>query len=687
MAGSGKKCGYKYPDHLEHEACFHPNYKGDFCLFHHPNVEGKEDNFQIELDRLIEKTESDDSIERHDFIGFLFPKVSFSEKTLKRIANFSYSSFSGDANFSHSSFSGDATFSHSSFSGFAELINTSFSGDANFSHSRFRGFANFNNSRFRGYATFSHNSFSGYASFINSSFKKSAPFINSNFNGDVYFMSSSFSGDVNFSHSSFSGDAYFRKTQFKQRAEFSQARFHNEIRFEGSKLAFLKNLKNSEAQPINFRGAVLEAAHLWGINRLEKHDFSGAFLLSLSLANKEIIGCDFTGAVFDAVHTRGWKPDPTTLANTRYIYTDYRVEDGEYIIEENSRVPADGDFGEGENAGFTIADYLKDPVKWSVTPNVPPHIRSAVASYFAFFTDFMRVTEDIDVEIRSRQEGAKIRVEFYADSEEKKEKIQAHFQSYLKNIKDKPDNLEIHFNNDKATQVEKDLLEINYKHRINSLQTELSFTQRLLNSEEEKVHILKFQNDPQSFMPPLIQEYDTQVFIMNADIAGFSQAVQDNPKLHREVPRFLFEQQTQLSKQDGYELAKLDGDCILTFFNQGLELVWGAEDLLHAMKKLSRKHKELTGLRIILGHGICHRRQEGNRKDFSCDAIVETVRCDQPMKKYIAAHSKEKKSQIWCTQAFYEEMNGNDKIKFEPLPELLDMAKGYGKAQLYRVLV
>jgi len=47
--------------------------------------------------------------------------------------------------------------------------------------------------------------------------------------------------------------------------------------------------------------------------------------------------------VIDALHTRGWKPDAKTLSNTKYIYTDYTVEE---IIDE------------GEFANFTIVDVL-----------------------------------------------------------------------------------------------------------------------------------------------------------------------------------------------------------------------------------------------------------------------------------------------------------------------------------------
>ena len=573
MTGETTKCTHKYINTMR--ACPHPHSKDGLCIFHREDAEAKSGEFIPALEALIQKVEADDSIERYDFVGFIFPEAGLTKKI----------------------FTKSADFRNSQFSEYAYFRNSQFSGDADFSYSQFSGGANFMGSQFSGGAAFMYSQFSGHADFRDSQFSGDAYFIHSQFSGDAVFIDSQFSGGAYFSYSQFSGGTDFRDSQFKQRAEFAQARFHSEIHFEDSRIAFLKSLNSQNAQPLNFRGMVLEAAHLWDINRLENQDFTGAFLLSLSLAGKEIIDCNFTGAVFDAVHTRGWQPDEKTLANTRYIYTDYEeiveTDPGDenatrkvYRAIEESRVPADGDFyDKGGDNHFTLADYLKDPIKWSLTPNVPPQVRNAVASYFTFFSDFMKVTQGVKVEIRTRQEGKKIRVEFFTDSETDREKVKEHFKTYRDNLKEEDtEHLDIRFDNDKATQLEKDLLEIKYKNQITNLRTELSYTQRLLSSEQEKVQILKMQQNPQSMLPPPVETDDRNIFIMNADMAGFTKAVQANPAINQEMPRFLFEQERAIKLRSGHQRTKLEGDCIKTFFEDGTELVWVAEDLIAATK-------------------------------------------------------------------------------------------------------
>ncbi len=58
--------------------------------------------------------------------------------------------------------------------------------------------------------------------------------------------------------------------------------------------------------------------------------------------------------------------------NTKFIYTDYqskevRTPEGElqrvYSPVLTSRVPAVGNFGEGDNKNFTLADFGRDPVR------------------------------------------------------------------------------------------------------------------------------------------------------------------------------------------------------------------------------------------------------------------------------------------------------------------------------------
>ena len=203
-----------------------------------------------------------------------------------------------------------------------------------------------------------------------------------------------------------------------------------------------KHLKKFSAKGACLDGAVLESAELWENNRIEGFSLRGAVLLALNLARKEVVNCDFTGAVFKAVLTQGWKPDPLTLTNTKFIFTDYetrefRAPDGivrwNYRPKNESRVPNEGNFGEGEHAKFTLLDYLRDPLRWSLALNVPPWLRTAVISYLHFFTDFMEMTRDIPVEIRTRSEGSKLRVEFMTDTEEQREAVQQSFDEYRRN--------------------------------------------------------------------------------------------------------------------------------------------------------------------------------------------------------------------------------------------------------------
>src|SRR5688572_17345177 len=65
-------------------------------------------------------------------------------------------------------------------------------------------------------------------------------------------------------------------------------------------IAFLKKL---DCRRANMDGAVLHTAQVWENPRLENYSFRNAFLISVNLADKQLIDRDFTGAVFKAVLT------------------------------------------------------------------------------------------------------------------------------------------------------------------------------------------------------------------------------------------------------------------------------------------------------------------------------------------------------------------------------------------------
>jgi hypothetical protein len=492
-----------------------------------------------------------------------------------------------------------------------------------------------------------------------------------------------------------------------QRADFRNSSFFNEINLSNAQFNFLKNLNVSNA---NFDGAVLESAYFWDLPTVTNFTFRNAFLMSTNLAYKEINNCDFTGAVFKAVLVEGWKPDKNTIKNTEYIYTDYELADHEDVLGrtqktytriEESRVPADGIFGKGEHKNFTIADYLKEPLKWSFALNVPPMFRTAVLNYLQFFTDFMSITEGISVEIRTRQEGGKIRVEFMTGTVEEKELVRERFNQYRDNTAKDLASLDIMFNNSAATDLEKELFRIRYEHTINTLKTELSYTKRLLQKEEEKNQLQDkylsllaqaeaFTSEPQKLLTPApsIQQSRTPVFFLTADLKDYSKVTRSDNQQYPLVQTFLFDQKEGIAKDPVCDAVKLEGDAIKVFCRDGLKLVWIAKTIINDFERLKYKQPSaIKGFRVVLGYGTCYREQRDNHVDYSGDPIVETCRVDQAMKHYIETHG-EAPSQIWCTETFYREIaDKHPNVLFEELP-LMNLDKGYDTAgHLFRVRV
>ena len=398
--------------------------------------------------------------------------------------------------------------------------------------------ANFDSAAFSKDAIFSDADFSYYASFSNADFSGDANFFSTTISNYADFSDAKFSGEASFSNALFSGDADFTECHFADVSYFINARFHGALNLLQ---AFFRLFKGIPTKGLNLEGAIMEEANLWGVPRLEGYSFQNAFLLSISFAEREIIDCDFTGAVMDAVRTRGWKPDARTLEKTKFIYTDYTDEtivDAETGKEtrvlrplEESRVPGSGYFGQGDLQGFTLADYLKERYKWTRAVNVPAFIRTALVNYIQFFSEYARVTRNINVEIRTKLEGGKIRVEFLTETKEDKEKVEGLFQNYLQNASARDTaNLHIDFTCSKASKMEQDMLVIDLKNQINNLTTKLDYTQKLLESqgkltksEQEKLELVqRFMKTPSNLLEAPPARKEEHLFVLKADIKGFS---------------------------------------------------------------------------------------------------------------------------------------------------------------------
>lgn len=240
--------------------------------------------------------------------------------------------------------------------------------------------------------------------------------------------------------------------------------------------------------------------------------------MSVNLSGKQLRDCDFTGAVFRSVLTVGWRLDGKTLTNTKFIYTDYRTqehigEDGRkyrtYEPVPDSRVPAEGEFGVGEHAAFNLATYLREPVKVNMALSVPPILRTAVSNYLQLFGDFVKVTQGIPVELRTRLEGTKLRVEFLASTEEDLGAIRESFREYQEASSLDFDQLKLKIRFATGVgKLEQELFLMKLESQLNQLRTELTYTKALLTKSEENkdllLQVLAASRSPSSLLEPLV---------------------------------------------------------------------------------------------------------------------------------------------------------------------------------------
>ncbi|OSM00259.1 hypothetical protein MAIT1_00735 [Magnetofaba australis IT-1] len=495
------------------------------------------------------------------------------------------------------------------------------------------------------------------------------------------------------------------------------AEFHDTVNFSGAQFA---NVRGLQANEINLCGAVLESANFWGIEEIKQHDFSGAFLLSLSLANKAIIDCNFTGAVFDAVHTRGWEVNDATRCNTLFIYTAYEIvqepdeESGELrpklIPKPGSRVPARGNFGEGEHANFFFDDYLKDPVRWSFAVDAPAMVRSAFLDFIAEFPEFMRLEKGIGVEIRQRQEGGMVRVEFCVSTEAERKEVNEAFPRFYNRAKQGAESVENEFIT--ATSVEAKMLVVRLDRKISALRNDVQ-TGRILLEQKQQIHQLetekrdlqrqmdeldRFDHDPTIALqaeeppapllpaPPQIQAR-MRLFFLQSDIPGFSKFQSEDPHADTELRSWLVGYRQYFSQLDGHLRSDIEGDSIKGFFNNYDNLLEAARYLHSKGPEIKFEFPQLEGFRILLNTRYAHTVPDGENHEFTTPGITETVRTDQPMKDFLKARNLSQNA-VWCLEPFqaYVEQRHVTSVQFEAISETLQKGKNDGNCpQLYWV--
>ena len=674
-------CAYVYEDNNGVKMpCRHPTYRGARCVFHEHEHQQKAAIFAAAFDDLLNKSNTAKDIARLDFKGFVFPASDWSKRRFEKPADFRKAHFCDALNARNTDFAGEVLFS-----------GTTFDDKADFHAAHFRGRATFNGATFAGRTTFSGSHFDADATFHGCKFRRFASWRDCRFQRPVLLQSNTFNEDVDFGQAVFQDGVDFQKTLFHGRAVFEGTQFTGEVILSD---VHAMHLKKFSARGACLDGAVLESAELWENNRIEGFSFRGAVLLALNLARKEVVNCDFTGAVFKAVLTQGWKPDPQTVANTKFIFTDYearelRHPDGivrwKYRPKGESRVPTEGNFGEGEHAKFTLLDYLRDPLRWSLALNVPPWLRTAVISYLQFFTDFMEMTQGVPVEIRTRSEGSKLRVEFMTDTEEQRAAVQQSFDEYRRNA-EKPFaqlRLETEVRAD-VSEAQKEFFLLRMQQENEKLKAALEAAYALnqqqretLKAKDQTIEVLISGRRVREVLDvaPKRQQFDCRRFILGADLASSTVMKAEYPKLAELLPTFIETLADELRDVVSVTRVKADGDGFLVFAEDAKAILNAVNCLFASLESFRLEHDiPMKGFRCILGFGSTLRgvtTQEG--EDCYGPEVDELSRLDQPMKAHIQRHDLHG-SQVWCTAAFRSAVTATMKhLNFRKLePFVLD---------------
>ena len=459
--------------------CNHPAIENDnYCIFHSSDIDRKKDTFFKALEILIKRIEKDRSISCYDFKGFCFPKISFKNKTFIKELDLRGVTFSDGADFENSVFRGEVICHKTKFKAKAFFQGSIFQSNASFVSTEFDkliliGGSSQNKLVFHGCKFFDNAVFQGRS-----------------FLSKVVFHSCIFYKDADFQRVKFQNKVDIQNTKFEQRVIFTSAQFFDEIVLSGSDISQLKNINSSG---INFCGSVLHLTNFYDTSELSNYNFTNAFLISCDLSNKYILNCDFSGATLKAIHTENLRLDDKTCELTKYIYTDYEIveeiDDGytyeKYLPISNSRIPLQGKFGDSDNPSFTLREYLKESHKWIFLLDLPSDIRTGIRNYINFFEDFIKSTENFDVDIATMPEGEKTRITILTKDEDNKEKIIDAFRSYIKNIFEPFNKLQIEFRNPRLNEYEKNKFLVNYSNELETTQIRLKYGLRN-NSDLEK---------------------------------------------------------------------------------------------------------------------------------------------------------------------------------------------------------
>ena len=475
------------------------------------NISIDQANYSLLLDQYIDLCDKNESVDSYNFSGLRFSDLNLKGRQFNKKADFSGATFLDQADFSHCVFNGTAIFDYTSFRGGVDFFSCSFNGRVSFLNSLFDFDANFQSITFSANAIFSGAKLEGAISFNNSSFHGECLldniFCGKRFDAKkVIFSASAF-----FKGSQFLGYSDFSGANFNSKSSFSQSQFHDEVNFEEAIFALVRSLPlSNDRKPkintsVSVKGAVLRASYLWSAGELKSYDFSDSFLLGISLADKKIKNCNFTGAVMKKVFTDGWELDENTIMNTKYIYTDYAIEertDGSntstevYVPKKESRVPADGFFGEGDNTRFTIKEYFYRPYEWNYALNLPAELRETILNVVQFFRYYAEKAKGSNVDIATRNEGRKIRVVFQVEKEDDRLRVEKLFHEYIEKIFN-IEGFRVEFENPSLSEFEKAEIQRKTSFLQQAALIELS-NQLLLGGEETEKTI-------QEILKPILQ--------------------------------------------------------------------------------------------------------------------------------------------------------------------------------------
>jgi len=467
---SERKCAYSYREQdVIVFQCEYNRLEGDvYCEFHTRDIRKKKPEFGEALELLIEQAESESAKHSLEFIGYVFPKVTFKNRVFKKHVDLRNATFAGDADFEKCVFESGVVCRSTHFQKLAFFQGAVFKANATFVNTGFQQLVLIGGTAEKKIA-FNGCKFHGSATFASRSFK-----------GNFLLQSSMFIKDADFHDCQFHERFDLTDSEFKERAIFVGASFHDEIRLEKSRFKLLKGIQGTR---LNFDATVLHAPNFQKTHTFYGYSFRNAFLISCDFSKKNLAGCDFTGAVLRSLNVDNSLLDAKTCELTKYIYTDYLVrEDKEddhtvirYLPAEESRVPAKGDFGDAKNLGFTLKEYLREREKWEFLLDLPDDVRTGILNYVNFFRDYLKATENVSVDIGAAAEGDKTKITILAQNHADMRAVDSAFKHYILNLFEPFDRMKTAFRNEKLEEYRKAIFLLNYQNELETVRTRLKY--------------------------------------------------------------------------------------------------------------------------------------------------------------------------------------------------------------------